>query len=185
MAMVADDLAAIGLRHDHGFRQRAAARHHTIDEPISGGILRRQHFAEQQHLHGALARHVARQGHHRRRAEQADIDAGRRKARLHARDRQIASRHELAAGSRRHTFHRGNERLRRAHDGLHHQRAAVHQLAEVGEPAVGIGPPRRHFLHVVPGAERGTVGCDHDCTHIGRGRDAIDRGLQRGQHRLG
>ena len=55
-------------------------------------------LAGQQHLHRRLARHGAGQRDGGRRAEQADIHAGRAEARAGRRHGQVAGRDELAAG---------------------------------------------------------------------------------------
>ena len=76
---------------------------------VGGG----DHVAGEQHFHGVLARDVARQRHHRRRAEQADM---RRRACENSRglggDREVAARDQLAAGGGGDAFDRGDHRLR-------------------------------------------------------------------------
>src|SRR3546814_7117162 len=59
-----------------------------------------------------LAADVARQRHHRRRAEQADVDARRGEARRFGGHSKITARHQLAAGSGGHAMHPGDHRLR-------------------------------------------------------------------------
>jgi hypothetical protein len=110
-----------------------------------------------------LARNVARQRHHRRRTEQADVDAGRCEARGFRGNRQIAARDQLAAGGGRDALHGGDNRLRQVHDRLHHGAAGIHDLGKVGAATVGIAAARGQFLHVVAGGKCRAVGRDHDC----------------------
>ena len=102
----------------------AARRDHVVDETDARGLLGRNHFAGEQHLHGGFARYVARQRYHRRRAEQTDIDAGGREFGRLRGDGEIATRHQLAAGRRRRGLDRGNDRLRQVDDLLHHGAAS-------------------------------------------------------------
>ena len=59
-------------------------------------------------------------GHHRRRAEQPDLDAGGGEARALGGDRQVAGGHQLAAGGGGDAVHLGDHRLRQLVDRLHH-----------------------------------------------------------------
>ena len=68
-------------------------------------------------------------------------------------DRQIAGRHQLAAGGGGGALHRGDHRLRQVDDLLHHGAARRHDVREIGAAAVGVAAPRGQFLHVVAGAE--------------------------------
>ena len=139
---------------------------------MRGGLFGRHDLAGEQHLHRVLARHVARQRHHRRRAEQADIDAGRGEARRGRGDGEIAACDQLAARRRRHALHRGDHRLRQVDDLLHHGAAGRHDVAEIGAAAVGVGAPRGEFLEIVAGAERRPFGGEHDRAHAPVRRDA-------------
>ena len=144
----------------------------------------RHHIAGQQHFHRVLARHVARQRHHRRRAEQADIDAGRGEFGGGGSDRQIATGDQLAAGGGGGALHGGDHRLRQVDDLLHHGAAGRHDVAEIGAPAVAIAAARGQLLHVMAGAEGRPVGRQHDgADRLVRGNIAPRLG-QRGQQRF-
>ena len=123
-------------------------------------------LAGQQHLHRLLARHVARQRHHRRRAEQADIDARRAEGRAGPRRspdrswRPVAARRPWPAPSTSAITGLGWR-----DDRLHQRRAGGHGLGEEGPAAVRIGAARRHFLEIVAGAEHLSGGREHDDTH--------------------
>ena len=132
-----------------------------------------------------LARDVARQRDHRRRAEQADVDAGGREPRRIGGHRQIAGRHQLAAGRGGDAAHLGDHRLRQAHDRLHQGRTGFEQLDEVGLAAVGVGAPRSHLLEVMPGAEMIAGTAQDDRPDRPLGRDFVETGLQRSEHFLG
>ena len=54
--------------------------HDPVEQADLGGAFRLDEIAGEQHLHGELVLDVARQRDHRGRAEQADVDAGRREA---------------------------------------------------------------------------------------------------------
>ena len=138
----------------------------------------RDRLAGQQHFHRLLARNVARQRHHRRRAEQSDIDAGRGKARGFGRDGEIAACDQLAAGRGRDALDGGDHGLRQMHDRLHHGAAGVHDLREIGAAAIGVAAPRGQFLHVVAGGEGRAVGGDHHRTHALVVVDLLQRPLQ-------
>ncbi len=138
----------------------------------------RNRLARQQHFHRLLARHVARQRHHRRRAEQADIDARRGKARCVRGNREIATGDELAAGGGGNALHGGDHRLGQMHHRLHHGAAGVHELGEVGTAAIGIAAARGHFLHVMAGGEGGTIGRDDEATHALVGADLVQRRMK-------
>ena len=108
-----------------------------------------------------FARDIARQRHHRRRAEQADIDAGRGEFRGRGGDGQIATGDQLAAGGAGDALHGGDHRLRQIDDLLHHGAAGRHDVLEIGAAAVGVAAPRGQFLQIVAGAKRRTVGRQH------------------------
>ena len=78
---------------------------------------------------------------------------GVQNSRFRAGDREVAARHELAAGRRRDALDRGDDRLRQAHDRLHHRRAAGQDIGEIGPAPVRIRRVGGHFLQVVPGRE--------------------------------
>ena len=92
---------------------------------------------------------------------------------------------KLAAGRACGALHGGDHRLRQTHDRLHHGRAGVHELLEVGAPAIGIAAPRGHLLHVVAGGEGRAVRREHDDAHALVGRDRGEAFGQRGDQRLG
>ena len=162
MATVSGDLAAILPASDERLVEHSAVRHDAIDEAVVGGVGGGHHLAEQQHLHGALAADVARQGDHRRRAEEADVDAGRAELGGVGGDGEIAGGDELAAGGGGGALHGGDHRLGAGDDRLHHRGAARHRLGVEGEALVGVGAVRGELFQVVAGAEHGTVGGEHD-----------------------
>ena len=136
-----------------------------LTRPIAAAFSAEIDVAGEQHFHGVLARDVARQRHHRRRAEQADVDARRGEAGLGRGDGEIAACDELAAGGGGDALHRRDHRLRQVDDLLHHRAAGRHDLAEIGAAAVGIGAARGEFLEIVAGAERRAVRGQHDRAH--------------------
>jgi hypothetical protein len=131
-----------------------------------------------------LARDVARQRHHGRRTEQADIDAGGGEARGLGGDRQIAARHELAAGRGRDALHGGDDGLRQTHDRLHHRAAGVHDLPKIGPAAIRVAAARGQFLHVVARRERRTIGRDDDGADAVVVMDFSQRAVQLGDQAL-
>ena len=64
-----------GVFHDNLIQ--VLARHDAVDQPEFAGRRRIGWSRGEQHLHGLLAVNIAGERHHRRRAEQADIDARR------------------------------------------------------------------------------------------------------------
>ena len=165
-----------GLAHCDGRRRlrRDCARevdrglHHTpgrdnaVQETIFDSLRRRQRLTQQQHLHRSLARHVARERNHRRRAEQADIDTGRRKRRRPGCNGQIAGRHQLTPRRCRNTLDRCDHRLGARHDALHERRTLRHRLGIKRAAAIGVGAVSGQFLEVVTRAERRTIARQHD-----------------------
>jgi hypothetical protein len=61
---------------------------------------------------------------------------------------------------------RRHYRLGQMHDCLHHRAAGIHDLGEIGAPAIGISATGRQFLHVVARGEGRTVGRDHHRAHL-------------------
>ena len=108
---------------------------------------------------------------HRRRAEQTDVHARRREARVIRRDREIARGDELAAGRGRDAAHLGDHRLRDRVQALHQRDAGREQLAVER-------PSRRSLDHlgdVVAGGERRARSFEHDDARRGIGRDRVER----------
>ena len=110
-------------------------------------------LAGEQHLHRVLARHVARQRHHRRRAEQADIDAGRGELRGCA--RRPRDRSSRRAGSRPPSPMPCTAAITGCGSAticciMALQR--LHDVLEIGAAAVGVGAARGQLLEVVAGA---------------------------------
>ena len=132
-------------------------RNDAVDQPDTKRLFRRDHVAGQQHFHRRLAADGTAQRHHRRRAEQADIDARRRETGLIRCDGEVAGRHQLAAGGGGDAVHLGDHRLGQAGDRQHQPRA----LAE--QPFVGIAARiGAHLFQIVAGAEgRAVAGDDH------------------------
>jgi hypothetical protein len=141
-------------------------------------------FARDQHLEGLLARDVARQRHHRGRAEKPDIDPVDPEARALGGHGQIAARHQLAARRGGDAVHLGDHRLRQGGDRLHHRRAAREEIGEIGRAAIGGLASRRHFLQVVARAERLARAADRDDPDRGIPGQPLELGAQRRQHRV-
>ncbi len=132
-----------------------------------------------------LAGEVARQRHHRGRAEQADMDAGRAEPRLGGGDGEVAGGDELAAGSGGKALDRGDDGLRQGDDLLHHGGAAAEDVGEIGAAAVGIGSPGAHLLEVMAGGEAGADGGEHHGADAAVRRDGGEGVGQARQHPLG
>jgi len=116
-----------------GFSLERTGGHHVVHQSPLGGDGGRDHVAGEQHLQRALAANGAAEGHHRRGAEQADLDAGRGERGFFAGDGEVAGGDKLAAGGGGDALYFGDHRLR---DGLqlHHQlRANVEGAAIVVE----------------------------------------------------
>ena len=99
-----------------------------LTSPSSSSAPGGNRLAGKEHLERRLGRDRTNQGNHRRGAEQADLDARRRERRLFAGDRQVACRHELAAGRRGNPVHPRNHRNRQVPQPEHHPRAEREQL---------------------------------------------------------
>ena len=147
-------------------------------------VVGRNRLAGQQHFHRLLARHVARQRHHRRRAEQPDIDA--RAWRSSRPPRRRPDRSLPPAGSRR-RWRRpaprrspacGNRTIAAS------SRCRRHDLCEIGAAAIGVGAARGQFLEVVAGGKGRAVGGDHDGAHACVVRDRGERVAERREQRL-
>ena len=126
---------------------------------MRSAVARVDEVTRQEHLHGVLGRHVARQGHHGRRAEQADVHAGGGEARVLRGHGQVRAGHQLGAGGGGDAVDPGDDRLGEADHGHHHLGAFREQPVNVGRIVVA-GP---QFLEVVARAE-GRTGArqDHD-----------------------
>ena len=110
----------------------------------------------------ALARHGPADRHQRRRAEEADVDAGQGEAGALAGDRQVAGGDELASRRRGDALDRRDDRLRQRDDRLHERGAARHDLLVEGAAAVGIVAVRLDLPEVVAGAQRRPFAGEHD-----------------------
>ena len=108
----------------------------------------------------ALRAEVARQRDARRRAEQAEVDAAHREARALGRNREVAHRHQLAAG-------RGRDARARARSPAPAAAARQHHARCMREQALVLGQRRRgaHLLQVVAGAEGLAGAGEHDDAH--------------------
>ena len=127
-----------------------------------------------------LRGHVARQGDHRRRAEQAVFHARGREPAVVAAHREIAGGDQLAAGGGGDAVDARDHRLRQAGQRGHHGGAAVEQGAHRRVAQISA-----HLLEVVAGAERLAGTADHH--HPGRGIHG-DPGkllLEQAQQRIG
>ncbi len=131
-----------------------------------------------------LARHVAGERDHRRRAEEADVDARRAELCGVGGDRQIAGGDQLAAGGGGRSVHGGDHRLRAFHDRLHERRALAHDLLEEGAAAVAILAMGRQLLEVMTRAKHRPVRGEHDGANIQMRRQADERVLKRRHQRL-
>jgi hypothetical protein len=107
---------------------------------------------------GATAR---RQRHHRRRAEQANIDPGRGEVRVVGGDRQVCCRDQLAAGRGCDALDLRDHRPREVRDRLHQAAAQAEHL--VVEFDRRIGP---QLLEVVAGTERRAGATEDDHAHL-------------------
>ncbi|GCC48016.1 hypothetical protein chiPu_0032518, partial [Chiloscyllium punctatum] len=161
-----------------------ACGHHPVDEADALRRCRRDGFTGQQHFHRLLARHVARQRHHWRRAEQPDVDTRRRKRGRLGGDREITACDELAAGRGGDALNSRDHRLRQVHDRLHHRAAGVHDLSKIGAATIGIAAPRGELLHVVPGGISRTIRGDHDGADVPVVADVVQRSMEAGDHAL-
>ena len=140
-------------------------RHDAVDEAVFAGRRGVDGLASEQHLHRLLAVDVAGQRHHRRRAEQADIHAGRRETRRVGADGEVAARDQLAAGCRRQPVDLGDDRLRMGDDRLHHVGAEPHRLLVERPAPVVVGAVQRQFLEIVAGGKHLARRGDHDHAH--------------------
>jgi hypothetical protein len=66
------------------------------------------------------------------------------------------------------------------HDRLHHRAAGIHDLGEIGAPAIGISAAGGQFLHVVARGEGWTAGRDHHRAHPGIVVNFPERRMQLG-----
>ncbi len=167
------------------FRQPASGglqpggRHGLINETPLGGRARRHQFAGEQHLEGALASDGARQGHHRRGAEEPDLHARRGERGFLGGDGEIAGGHQLASRGRRDALHFGDHGLR---NGLHF----LHQLAaDVEDAAILVDVAAGHLRQIVAGAEdfaggRQNHGADLAiAADLPEGRDQLEHQFER------
>ena len=185
LALVDVDLRVEGLLAD-GDRERTRVRdrerevvdrilqHLRGDDSVHEAPLERRlgadQLARQQHLERALATHRAGDGHHRRRAEQPDLDARSAEASTLLGNREVARRDELAPGRRGDAVHLRDDRLRDRADRAHQQGAAVEQPAVRRRVTCG-----RHLAQVVTGRERRPRRGDHHDTGV----FVVAHGLQR------
>jgi hypothetical protein len=156
--MATEDLAAIDRASLSTSASSASAATTRFTRPCCKRRPGIDEIAGEQHLERLLAPEVARQADPRRRAEQADVDAGGGKARAVDRNRQVAHRHQLTTGCRGNAMHARDHRLRHLRQGHHHPAAAPEQILHEGLVVVGA-----HLLEIVSGTKglAGT-GDDHD-----------------------
>src|SRR5262245_37862244 len=98
-----------------------------------------------------LARYIARESHHRRRAEQPDIDTGSAEARILGSNREIAACNKLASRGARDRLDLGDHRLLMFGDRQHERPALIHECAEERAAAIGIASVRGDLLEIMPG----------------------------------
>ena len=160
-----------------GVQQRGLC--HPVDQTLHLGLVGRDERTRHQHFERRLAMNVARQGHARRRAKQAQVDATDREARVAGGYSKIAHRHQLATRRRGDALHPRDHRHRQRLDRQHHAAALGKQALVVGQRRLGA-----HLAQIVPGAERAARGGDDQ--HAGRGvtGNQVELGLQRIQHGL-
>jgi hypothetical protein len=164
-----------------GFAQ-GILRDHAIDQAEAVGLFGTDHFAQQQHLHGRLPGHGARESHHRRGTKEPDVDTGRRELRVQGGDRKIAGRDQLAAGGGGDAVDLGDYRLRDGIEG-HHQRGAILEHPRLKLDA-GIGP---QFPEIMARTEGGSGARDDHRPHrpVGADRAQMDRQSFHHRHRQG
>src|SRR5690554_3246589 len=163
----------------HGLVQGVIVGHTVDQSPLQGrpGV---DELAGEQHFHGPLAAHVARQRHRRGGAEEPSVDAGDGEARRARCHREVAAGHQLAAGGGGDALHPGDDRYRQLDDGLHDPAAAGEELLVVGLVRVGA-----HLLEVVTGAEGAPLGGDHHAAHAAVVGQPAQLLLEGKQHLLG
>ena len=89
------------------------------------------HVTGQQHFHCVFVAHVARQGDHRGRAEQANMYARCAELRRVGGNGQIATCHELTARCRCHASDLGDHRFGAVHNSLHDAGTHRHDLGKI------------------------------------------------------
>ncbi len=159
---------ALGQGHDLGLEPRFG--HHAVDEPPVERGRRVDHLSGEEHLERALAADGRRDGHHRRRAEESDIDAGCGEPGGVGRDREVARGDELAARRGRDPVDLGDHRLRE----LVYPRHQAYARGE--EPFVErLVTIARHLREVVTGRERRSAAFDHEHAGGRVGRDGVEQ----------
>jgi hypothetical protein len=150
--------------------------YHAADEAESARLLGRDELAREQHLHRRLARDGARQRHHRRRAEQSDIDIVDREPRRARRHREVAGGDELAAGRGRGAAHGRDHRLGQAgrRPSRIARRAPRSASARDSPASPGGRGPRR---------SKGTGAGDHHHLDRGLADDGLELPLERRHQR--
>ncbi len=144
-------------------------RHDAVDQTPLGRSRRVDHVAGEQHLEHSLARDRAAHGHHRGRAEQPDVHAGRGETGIVGRDGEVARGDQLTARGRGDAVHLGDDRLRDRVDPRHQLDARAEQLAVERVVAVPLD-----LGEVVTGRERRTAPLDHG-DRRGRRADLVER----------
>ena len=154
-----------------------AGVHHAVHQTLGQRLISADEVPRHQHLKGLFGADVAHQGHAGCAAEQAVVDAAGGKARLAHRHRQIALRHQLAAGRGGDAVHAGNHRHRQLRDAHHQAAAALEQILVVGQLR-----PLAHFLEVVARAKSLAAGRQHHGTQAVVSLQRVQGSLQGAQH---
>ena len=122
-------------------------RDHLVDKAPIGGGGGVDRLPREQHVERPLAPDRAGHGHHRRRAEESDLDAGRREGGGLRGQREVAGRDQLTAGG-------GGDALDGRDDGLRDTLDGLHQLRAGGEdPLLVLERATDQLAEVVSGAE--------------------------------
>lgn len=160
----------------HFFRQAAGGGLQVgggdglVDEAPFSGCTGRHQCAGEQHLEGALAADGARQGDHRRGAEEPDLHAGRGEGSFLGGDGEIAGGHQLASGGRGDPLYLGDYGLRNGLQRLHETGADVEDAAVFIDVAAG------HLGEIVAGAEDFARGGEDDGAGLAIAADFIEGG---------
>ena len=132
------------------------SRHRVVEQTLLHGGGRVDKVSREQHLHGTLAGHVARQAHAGCGAEQTVVNARHRKAGGVCRYRQVTHTHQLTPRCRGNTLNLGDHRLRQLLELQHHARTLGKQVLVKRQLRVA-----SHLTQVVTGAERTSAGSQH------------------------
>ena len=114
-------------------------------------------FAGYQHLHGLLARYIARQGNHRSGAEQANIHARSTEIGFIDCNGQIAGGNQLTTGSRGCALHFCNHQLWAIDDLLHELGTGLHDHGKIGAAPIFAGTTGGQLFQIMPAQKTGPL----------------------------